>query len=203
MITRPNIRMQPTAAMRLRAFTLLELILAMAVLVIMLAVSAPTLANFFHGRALDSEARQILAITHAGQSRAVAEGLPMELWVDSQQRKYGLQIESSYGSGSTNEADAKGVEFDLDKDVSIEVPNVTAAKPSLVLRTSDTPVSTASVLPINSKHASLPRIRFLPDGTCADTSPQMLRLTDREGGSLWLVLDRNRVNYAIQSTPPK
>ena len=35
-------------------------------------------------------------------------------------------------------------------------------------------------------HATLPTIRFLPDGSIGDTSPQMLRLTGRDGDSLWL-----------------
>src|SRR5437773_775638 len=46
-----------------RAFTLVELILVMALLGIVLAVSAPSLSNFFHGRTLDSEARRLMALT--------------------------------------------------------------------------------------------------------------------------------------------
>src|SRR4051794_2206607 len=66
---------------RLKAFTLIELILVMTVLTIPASITAPALANFFRGRTLDSEARRILALTRQGQNRAVSEGLPMELWL--------------------------------------------------------------------------------------------------------------------------
>src|SRR6184192_239420 len=67
----------------LSAFTLIELILVMTILTIAISVTAPALANFFRGRSLDSEARRLLALTRQGQSRAVSEGLPMELWIDA------------------------------------------------------------------------------------------------------------------------
>ena len=53
------------------AFTLIELILVMAILTMAVSVTAPTLANFFRGRTLDAEARRLLAMTRGGQNRAV------------------------------------------------------------------------------------------------------------------------------------
>src|SRR5438046_9262722 len=75
------------------AFTLIELILVMAILTVAVSITAPTLGRFFSGRALDSEARRLLALTHNGQSRAVSEGFPIELWVDARERTYGLEAE--------------------------------------------------------------------------------------------------------------
>jgi type II secretion system protein H len=75
----------------LRAFTLIELILVMTILLVVMAVAFPSLRGFFRGRNLDSEARRILALTRYGQSRAVAEGVPVVLWIDSKQRTYGLE----------------------------------------------------------------------------------------------------------------
>jgi type II secretion system protein H len=63
----------------LRAFTLIELILVMTILLVVMAVAFPSLRGFFRGRNLDSEARRILALTRYGQSRAVAEGVPVVL----------------------------------------------------------------------------------------------------------------------------
>jgi prepilin-type N-terminal cleavage/methylation domain-containing protein len=198
-----NYGIRKVEATRRSAFTLLELLLAMAILTMMIAVSAPKLASFFHGRALDSEARRLLAMTRQGQSRAASEGVPMELWVDAEQRRYGLEAEDSYIKDSYNNSDPKAVTFDLDKDVKIEVLN-RAAKPSTttILRDSATPVSTASVAPINLKHPNLPTIRFLPDGSISEASPQTLQLIDRDGASFWLTLSRNRLNYEIRNTQP-
>ena len=81
----------------------------MTILVIMLALSAPTLAGFFHGRALDSETRRLLSLTRSGQSRAASEGVPMELWVDAENRNYGLEAEDSYVKTDENNGDAKAV----------------------------------------------------------------------------------------------
>ena len=190
---------QPPSSSSLRAFTLIELILVMAILTMAVSVTAPTLSRFFTGRALDSEARRVLALTRAGQSRAVSEGVPMELWVDAEHRTYGLEAAVNYQDNS-NDGDSKAVDFELDRDVKIEVSSVNAVKPA-VTRSSTMPVSTASMPPVVSKHPSLPTIRFLPDGSVSDSSPRMLQLSDREGSSLWVTLSRNRLNYEIRTQP--
>jgi len=87
------------------AFTLIELILVLALLVIITSLAAPAMSNFIRGRALDSEARRLMALIHAGQSRAVSEGMPMVLWVDEKQGAYGLQAETTGQNGDPKEED--------------------------------------------------------------------------------------------------
>ena len=77
------------------AFTLVELLLVLALLVIITSLVAPAMSNFIRARAVDSEARRLSALMHAGQSRAVSEGLPMLLWVDEKQGAYGLNAETT------------------------------------------------------------------------------------------------------------
>jgi prepilin-type N-terminal cleavage/methylation domain-containing protein len=182
------------------AFTLIELILVMAILTISVSITAPKLGHFFSGRALDSEARRLLSLIRAGQSRAVSEGMPMELWFDAPQGRYVLEAETSSKTGDSD-TDPKRVELSLDRDVQLEVSSQSIAKPAAVMRSPMTPVSIASVLPVNLKQPGLPTMRFLPDGSFGDNSPQSLRLTDRDGVSLWLTLSRNRMNYEIRSEP--
>jgi prepilin-type N-terminal cleavage/methylation domain-containing protein len=67
----------------LRAFTLVELIVVMTLLVTVIALASPSLAGFFRGRAVDAEARRFMSLTRLGQSRAAPEGVPMILWVDT------------------------------------------------------------------------------------------------------------------------
>ena len=76
-------------------FTLLELMLVLALLSVVIAVQAPTLARFFRGRNLDAEAQRFLALTRYGQNRAVAEGVPMVLWMDAEAGQYGLEAEAT------------------------------------------------------------------------------------------------------------
>jgi len=179
-----------------RGFTLIELILVMALLTIVISLTAPKLSRFFHGRTLDSEARRLLALTRSGQSRAVSEGMPMDLWVDAQQGAFGLQAEASYDT-----SDPKAVDFTLDSGLQLEVVNKTVAAPvNTVTMNRAQRASTASVPRVNLVHANLPTIRFLPDGSIGEASPQLLHLSSSDGGSLWLAQARDGVNYEIRST---
>src|SRR5882672_3103001 len=137
------------------AFTLIELILVMTILTIAVSITAPALANFFRGRTLDSEARRLLALTRQGQSRAVSEGIPIELWIDSSQNAYGLEAEPSY-----EKTDVKAVSFTLDGDLQLELSNLNpgTASRSAGLSSSSRTGTTNTKL---SSHPNVPRIRFL------------------------------------------
>src|SRR5208283_365674 len=100
------------------AFTLIELTLVLALLVVITSLAAPAMANFIRARALDSEARRLFALMHAGQSRAVSEGLPMVLWVDEKSGAYGLTAETPPASGDT-----KAESLTLDENLQIAVLN--------------------------------------------------------------------------------
>ena len=171
-------------------FTLMELILVMTVLTIAASITAPALANFFRGRSLDSEARRMLSLIRQGQSRAVSEGLPMELWIDAQQGAYGLEAEPSYELNDT-----KSVTFPLENEMQLEVGTGDVA--SAFGRSSLSARPQAAIR--HSNHPNLPAIRFLPDGTLGETSPQSLRLSGSDGRSLWLGLSRNGLNYEIRT----
>jgi prepilin-type N-terminal cleavage/methylation domain-containing protein len=176
------------------AFTLIELILVMALLTIVISLTAPSLSRFFHGRTLDSEARRLLALTRSGESRAVAEGMPMDLWVDAAQGAFGLEAEPSFDT-----SDPKAMEFTLDSGLKIEVVNRTVVAPADTLNRTRR-VSTASTPRVVLARSSLPTIRFLPDGSIGENSPQMLCLTSTDGGSLWLAQSRDGLTYEIRTT---
>ena len=153
-------------------FTLVELILVLALLVIATSLAAPELAHFVRGRALNSEARQLLALMHAGQSRAVSEGMPMVLWIDAKQNTYGLQEETPGPNG-----DPQAQHLTVDSSLRITVPQTSSG--------------------IVTTFNNLPAIRFLPDGTVDENSPQMVQLTDSAGASRWLILNSTRTGYDI------
>jgi len=169
------------------AFTLIELVLVMAVVVIAIAITAPRLANFFRGRTLDSEARRLLALTHAGQSRAVSEGIPMRLWLDAEQRTYGLQEEAGW-----DDRDPKAIDFTMDHDLQLEIIAGAATK-----QRNGKGLATAGVLS-RANTRNLPEIRFLTDGTIDQTSPRAVKLIDRDTRALWLTQSTNHLNYEIR-----
>jgi type II secretion system protein H len=170
------------------AFTLVELLLVMTVMVMSFAIALPTVAKFFRGRTLDSEARRLLAMTRGAQGRAVSEGAPMQLWVDARKGRYGLQEEPGW-----TERDPKAVTFKLDPDLQIEVV-ASGKRSTTTYSTSRLPAQTNS-----RKKNDLPEIRFVPDGTFDDTTPQGIHLSDRNGISLWVVPSRNHLNYEIRN----
>ena len=174
---------------KVRAFTLIELLLVMTLLVIVISISGPTLANFFRGRTLDSEARRLLGLTHAGQSRAVSEGVPIRLWLDIPRHTYGLQQDRGWG-----EQDPKAIDFALDPDLQVQI--ITDDRP----RASSSRTRLPSGTPSKADQRNLPEFRFSPDGTIDENSPQALRLSDRSGTSLWLAQATNRLNYEIRQT---
>ncbi len=178
----------------LQGFTLIELILVMALLTVVISLTAPKLSRFFHGRTLDSEARRLLALTRSGQSRAVSEGLPMNLWVNPEEGTFGLEAEHSYET-----SDSRAVDFMLDSDLKVEVSTITRVPVATISR-SRPANSTASVPRANLVHAELPTIRFLPDGSIGENSPEKLHLVSSDGGSLWLAQARDGLSYEIRST---
>jgi prepilin-type N-terminal cleavage/methylation domain-containing protein len=188
---RPPLRSTRSVLRIAPGFTLIELILVMTILAIAVSFTAPALANFFRGRSLDYEARRLLALTRQGQSRAVSEGLPIELWFDAANSAYGLEAEPSYEA-----VDSKAISFALDSQMQIEFNDQSNGAHFGTLGLGSSSTSGSST---RSNHPNLPKIRFLPDGSVADGSPQAVHLIGRDGMSMWLMLSRNRLNYEIRT----
>lgn len=71
--------------------TLIELIMVMALLVVIMAITMPALSGFFRGRQLREEARRFLALTRFARTEAISLSAPMELWLDPKTQAYGLR----------------------------------------------------------------------------------------------------------------
>src|SRR3974390_2058877 len=171
------------------AFTMIELVLVMAIVVIGISITAPKLANFFRGRTLDSEARRLLALTHSGENRAISEGIPTRLQLDIPNHAYRLQQDPGW-----SDRDPKALEFSFDKDLEIEIIN--ADRPRSLSSRGRLPDSLLS----KANPRNLPEIRFLPDGSIDETSPRALHLQDKNGASLWLAQATNHLSYEIRSS---
>jgi prepilin-type N-terminal cleavage/methylation domain-containing protein len=178
------------------AFTLLELILVMAILTMAISLAAPTLARFFRGQVLNSEARRLLALTRNGQNRAVSEGLPMDLWINPDQGRIGLEVEPSYDNDDPKKVD---LEIDSGLQIRIELGAVSTAATNSTAAGQVT--SVASVPKKLLVQPGLPTIRFMPDGSIADSSPQCVCLTGRDGFTVWLKQSRDRLSYEIKNNP--
>ena len=169
-------------------FTLIELILVMALLAIVLAISSPSLSRFFKSRSLESEARRFMALTRAAQSRAVSEGVPMVLWLETKSRAYGLNADKSFV-----EEDPKAEQFAVDESLEVEVRHSSEAAAALQL-----------VQFRNEKldTGTLYTLRFNPDGFVSVSSPEAVIFRQANNGELWVAQSRNRLNYEIQAGKP-
>ena len=177
-----NCRNRRIAARRGGAFTLIELILVMALLLIVISVSLPSLKGFFRGRNLDSEARRFLSLTHYGQSRAVAEGVPMVLWIDARRGAYGLQMQAGY-----TDSDSKAVEFVLGDNLKVEVQAAAVA------------IRASQLNRIIPGVGSVPTIRFTPDGFLGEASPAGIFFRQGADDAIWIAESTNRLNYEIRT----
>jgi type II secretion system protein H len=170
------------------AFTLIELILVMTIIIMAVAVIFPSMEGFARGRNLDNEARQFLSLTRYGQSRAISEGIPVELWINPRQETYGLQALASYSESQTNP-----MVFAVDKTVQIAV----SAPPTVLTR--------SNYWTQASGHAGvLTRIRFQPDGFISDTSPENIFFREQGGaGEIWIAETPTHLRYEIQAGHPQ
>jgi len=163
-----------------RAFTLIELILVVALLAIAASLVAPKMASFFRGRALDQEARRLLSLTHYGQSRAVAEGVPMLLWIDPGQSTYGLTAQSGF-----IDTDPRATTYQVDPTLTIEA---TDADASVVSENGDERLGLPQGLSV---------VRFNPDGFYDEISVQRIVIRQGNEGAIEIVPAANRLSYEI------
>lgn len=131
---RINKRLQ--ALGRNQGFTLIELILVMGLLTVVVTAAAPSLGRFFRGHAMDNEARRFLALAHYAQSQAISLAVPMRLWIDREQKTYGLNQAIGYSQDAVEE-----IEIAIDEEITIEI------------------------LPTGATQSGLAEIAFYPDGT--------------------------------------
>ena len=181
------------------AFTLIEMILVMALLVVAVSMVSPRLSDFLRGRAIESEARRLLAVTHAARSRAITEGRPVLLWLDSGTGAYGLERVDAGRSG-----DPQAQEFAPDENV-----RVSFDRSQRLIGQTPTGMPTPTVLtgPSGFRRSAGaiattrpgPSIRWAPDGTIDEDSPNAIRVEDAAGAVLWLVEASDRRRYEIRT----
>ncbi len=188
----------------LRGFTLIELILVMALITIVVSVSLPSLKGFFKGRDLDSEARRFFSLTRYASSRAVAEGVPMELYVDLQQKLYGLRAQAGF-----LESDSRAVQYKLPEELSFEVTAAPAKKVSGQDNFDDPEAEFANATDSSNTSNPVKILRFTSDGFIGDKSPAAVILRQRaaddlaEGHAIAIAQSATRLNYEIRTVQPQ
>jgi prepilin-type N-terminal cleavage/methylation domain-containing protein len=167
-------------ATRTSGFTLIELVVVMALLTALVAYATPSLALFFRGREMTEEARRFLALTRLARSEAISRSEAMEVWADPESGSYGLEpygafYTASSGSGSSGYTKGKPLEFVLPDGLDLEV---TASDSG------------------NGQEAS---IVFNPDGSLDDVSARVVGFRNQRDEVIRVVRARRGAQYLIES----
>jgi type II secretion system protein H len=157
----------------LRGFTLLELIVVMALLAIVLAFAAPRLSGFVSARNVEEESRRLLASTQYARSRAIDRAERTEVWIDLENRQYGVRPASPTESQADVEAE-RPVTFQLADKLTLQVDEQ------------------------YEDDQRVARILFWPDGSIDEESPARITLLEDDAPRKDVILSDNRLQFVIQ-----
>lgn len=78
---------------KVSGYTLLELVLVLAILGVVLAAAAPSLGGFGAGRKADEAAARFVALTRLARSRAISDGCLYRIVIDTKTSSWWLQVQ--------------------------------------------------------------------------------------------------------------
>jgi Tfp pilus assembly protein FimT len=140
----------------------------MAVLALVLGLSAPSLSRSMRQRNLEAEAARLLAATEYARNEAVSQGVPMVLWFDEKARSFGIEAKSGFVGDAARER-----EFTLHPDVEIELEKVIG------------------------RNAKVQPIEFAPDGAPATSNVESVFLKDRFASAIAIARTTDGWSYEL------
>ena len=171
---------------RAGAFTLVELILVMALLCVILGLAAPSLSRSFHERNLKQEATRLLAVTEYARDEAVSQGVPMSVWIDASTGHFGAQAMPGY-----EDAGARGKEFTLITGLRFDL---LGGSSGVAKQTG--PASRTTAMVGNDV------AEFLPDGTLDPSSQPSVRVVDQSNSAIEIAQTKDAWGYEIVTDTP-
>jgi prepilin-type N-terminal cleavage/methylation domain-containing protein len=158
-----------------RAFTLVELILVMALLCVIFGLATPALTHSMRGRTLKMEATRLLGVIDFARDEAASQAVPMDVWVDSQSGAYGARPKQGY-----EDAGAQSKDFTLNRDLHFE----TAANTKAL---------------VDGTYA----VEIEPDGTLDPSSQQTLRIEDQNNNGMSVTQTTDGWGYQLVEDAPQ
>jgi prepilin-type N-terminal cleavage/methylation domain-containing protein len=155
---------------RVQAFTLIELIIVMAVLTVLLALAAPSLSSSLRGHHLEQAGAQLLALTEYGRDEAISQGVPMDVWLNPENGQYGVTAKAGYPGDP-----ARDKQYTLDGEMHFD----------------------AATSGVPAGH-SLNVAEFEPDGTLDPSSNAVMRIVDRSQAGVSITETTDGYGYELQ-----
>lgn len=171
-----------------RAFTLIELMVVVAIIGIISAMIIPQMQGTFDDALLRSTARDLVNVFSLASSRAVAMNQSYQVRFDTQNKRYAVerQIHDGTQENYVPLKDVSGSEGKLDSRINITI-NPAGENPT----EDDSGVGPAD-------QSAPDAISFYPDGTA---DPAEVRLRDRDG--FQVLMQINPVTARVQLTEPQ
>jgi type II secretion system protein H len=151
-----------------RAFTLIEIVLVMALLATLMAVVAPRISGSIRRQNLDQEAVRFVALTEYARDQAVSQGVPMVVWLDAETSEFGAHAKHGFLV-----REDRSVYYRLSEDIEFDLRN--------------------TVLPGGPQAA----IEMGSDGLLATHSLPEVWLVDRTGAAVGVVTTTNGWGYEV------
>lgn len=140
----------------------------MALLTIIMAISAPVLSRSLRQRGVDQEASRFLALLEYGRSEAVSQGVPMIVWLTPATGQFGVEVKAGFSGDLTRLR-----QFTLPAGVTI---------------TAEQGVSAKGVLQV---------AEFAPDGWPVAGGAETVRFSDAAGTAIAVAQTTDRWGYEL------
>ncbi len=177
-----------------RAFTLVELILVMALLVVFLGIVVPSVSRSLRQRNLEQEAARLLALTEYGRDEAMGQGVPMDVWIDVDNKSFGVEPKPGYSGTAT-----RTKTFQLNDDMHFDpITGGLTVKPGTGAGLTGVPAAP----PVQPTHGGITAAEFAPDGTLDPGSVATVRLADRTNSGVSVTLTADGYGYQIVKDTP-
>ena len=179
------------------AFTLVELVLVMALLVTLAAIAVPSLSRSMRGHNLDQEAERLLALTGYARDEAASQGIPMVVWVDADGGRCGVDAKPGYGSGTEN---PRAKDYALSDDVHFDP--IGPGMVSSILPPPTNSTSPSGGANAGATHGGVIVAEFEPDGTLDPGSLASVRVVNRSNDALSVSQTSDAYGYEIVKGNP-
>jgi len=152
-----------------RGFSLLELVVVLALLTVVASLSAPRLAGFMQGRTVREEARRMLSMLEWARGEAIARGERVVAWFDPATSTYGVRLDTPAGG-----AEQPLRRYALDDDLTLHGESAAANESGQL------------------------EVLFWPDGAIDPLSARRIECWEKDAPSLAIALDEPGFNFRVE-----